>query len=274
MITRTNYWDHPAVSQSKLKDLDPPALYFARHIAKTVPGKDTAAMRKGRALHAALLEPESFDARFPVFEGKLQTAASKAEYAQLDGVASRLDGCALRDINGDGGDLADIRAMVESIRRHPRASKLVSAAIPGTTEQPYEWGDPITGITCKMRLDFAVDIGGECALVDVKKTTEGGTKTEAIERSIWNFGLHLQAAHYTAGARVVGLDPRMYLLLFVEDSAPFCTRVVRLDQSAIDRGHSLRSARLDLLATCIAKNRWPGHADDLVETVGLPRWAA
>lgn len=273
-ITRTNYWDHPWVSQSKLKDLDPPALYYAKHIAKTVPQKDTAAMRKGRALHALLLEPESFDVRFPVFEGELRTAAAKAEYAQIGGAASMLDGCPMRDIKGDGGDLADIRAMVESIRRHPRASKLVDNLVVGSAEQPIAWEDPTTGIGCKARLDFIAKVGDSLALVDVKKTAEGGTKTDAIERAIWNYGYHLQAAHYRAGARANGFHVDSALLIFVEDAAPFCVRVVQLDGEAISRGESLRMARLDLLATCIADRRWPGPANDLVETVGLPRWAA
>jgi hypothetical protein len=60
--TMINYFDNPAISQSKLKDLKrSPRHFWAKHVAADrVPDIETDAMRFGKAVHTCLFEHQLF----------------------------------------------------------------------------------------------------------------------------------------------------------------------------------------------------------------------
>jgi hypothetical protein len=261
-IDRVSYWDHPGESQSKLKDLDPPALYFAKHVAKTVPQDDTAALRQGRALHALTFEPDDFAHRFPIFVGEKRSNDDKARFADMDQRAARLDGCVLREKDAD-----DVRGMANALRSDKYAAGLLAKV--DRAEFPIEWECSTTGLLCKARID-ALAMGGDVA-IDLKSTTNGEAKMFA--KAIHSYGYSIQAAHYLAGIEATtGKRPAHYLLLVVESSAPYLVAHYRLGQRSIEKGERERLRLLDLLAECRATNAWPSYTQGFQE-IDEPEWA-
>lgn len=263
MITRATYWDHPGVSQSMLKELDrSPWHYHERYVARTVPEVDKVSLRRGRAIHALVFEPEDFDRRFPTFYGEKRSAEDKARFAAMDEAAAALDGCALRE-----GDAADVRGMAAALRADRYVASLLERVM--AAELPIEWECQTTGTHCKARLD-ALAFGGD-AVIDLKSTANGSR--EAFAKSIHNFGYALQAAHYLAGIEArTGKRPSHYLLVVVESEPPHAVAHYRLGARSIEAGERERIRLLDLLAECRDRDHWPAYTQGF-EDLEMPDWA-
>ena len=258
-ITRSNYWTHPGVSQSQLRDLArSPMHYHAKHVARTATTEETAAMRFGSAFHAAVLEPESF-----AFEYVVATWDARTKAGKEDRDAALASGAKI--LSAD--DMETISAMAAALRSDPLASRILDART--HTEHPIAWECPVTGVLCKGKPDACVSIGGSVSLVDLKTTTDADA--ESFARSIANFGYHVQAAHYCAGwsASVGTVDS--FTFIAIEKTAPYAIGVYELSADAMARGQTRRLALLDKLAECRSSNRWPGYQPT---TIDLPRWAA
>lgn len=262
-LTRTNYFDHPAVSQSSLKVLDKsPAHYHAEFVARTVPSKDTAALRRGTALHAMLFEADTFAERFPIFEGDKRTNEVKARYAELEARAASLGGCVIRE-----ADLVDLHAMIASLRANATIRHHLDRVV--ASEVPVVWTDPITGTECKAKLDAVTSDG---FVLDLKSTRDAAPS--AFAKSIYNFGYHIQQAQYTDAARVhLGAEPAGFALVVVEGSAPYVCAGYVLDDEAEARGRAKRIELLTRLQACRESNSWPAYHEGFA-TIGLPKWAA
>lgn len=255
----TEYLAAPGVSQSQLKDLAvSPLHYHARHVAKMAPRETTAAMRLGSALHALVLEPETFDSSYVVQTWDARTKAGKEE---------RDAALASGRVVLDGDDADDLRSMAAALMAHPVASRILAERV--HTEHPIFWTDADSGLRCKARLDAVSAIGSASAIVDLKSTTDASP--EGFARQVANLGYHVQAAHYLDGWRACGGDAETFVFVVVEKSAPYAVAVYELDTEALAIGDMKRRSLLDLLAECRRADRWPGYQ---TQTISLPRWAA
>lgn len=268
IVDRAQYWDHPGASQSKLKDFDrSPEIYFATHIAQTRKRETTEALRVGRALHALTLESDTFDERFPVFVGELRTKEAKAEFAALDAAAAKLDGCAIRDIQGDGKALADLRGMRDALYADRRSRALLEQVT--DAELPVAWTDEESGVLCKARFDALTPT----LVLDLKKTIDASE--HAIRKTIATYGYHLQGAHYLAAAEAhTGTRPEAFALLFVEPEPPYAVNVCILGAGVVERAESRRRDLLTRLAECQRTGVYPGYSDTIWTVDDLPPWAA
>ena len=107
--------------------------------------------------------------------------------------------------------------------------------------------------------------------VDLK--TSAGASPRKIERAVWDYGYHIQAAHYLEGMRVLGLakTPAM-AFIFVDKARPHLVNVVQLNHLALEAGaHYARQARL-IFAECQQSGVWPGWGDD-IQLIELPAYA-
>lgn len=259
MITRENYWTHPGVSQSQLRDLArSPMHYYAKHVARTAPVEETAAMRFGSALHMAVLEPEDYAKRYVVQDWDARTTAGKARRDSVIASGATVLG---------SDDAETIRAMAAALRNDPLASIILSAR--SHTEHPIEWEDETTGILCKARPDAVVTLNGRTSIVDLKTTADASP--ESFAKSIADFGYAVQGAMYLDGWRAAVGPADSFTFIAVEKGAPYAIGVYELDADSIERGRAKRTELLDKLATCRAENKWPGYAPAMI---GLPRWAA
>lgn len=111
-------------------------------------------------------------------------------------------------------------------------------------------------------IDFILDI----------KTAKCAQKN-AFSKSIFNFGLHIQAA--MALDALNSLNVREYqdfIFLVVESEPPYLTATYMLEPDAIEYG---RQIYLDVAKTyikCRDSNYWPSYNDE-IERIDIPGWA-
>jgi exodeoxyribonuclease VIII len=216
--------------------------------------EETPAMRFGSIVHRALLEPETFADSFYVKPEELKYSTK--------------DGKLWKEEHGDrpvldSTDYADLCGMLESVKSHPFAKRLIFG---GVGEQAIFVVDS-TGTLRKSRLDL-VTKGN--VLPDVK-ICDAIVTVEEFERRIHRYRYHVQAAYYLDNCRLLGLDKQTFMFLILERRPPYLVRCLQLMPEVIEYGRKLYQRDLQLYRNCIESNEWPGWGD-AYEDVGLPSW--
>jgi hypothetical protein len=256
------YHASPGVSNSMLSDLaKSPAHCWALHHNPARPErKATAAMRAGTLLHTLVLEPAEVPRRYIVApEGlDLRTKAGKDWKAQADG---------LEVLTAEQYLTAEQQA--DAIRAVPELAALLAS---GQSEVSCFWTDPATGLECRMRADWVHPLpDGRAIVLDLKTT--GDVSPEGFGRSVWSFGYHRQAAHYSAGfAAAAGVEVAAFLFGAVTNEYPFIAMAYMLADEDLQRGRAEVRRLLDLYAECTASNHWPAFGAG-VQLINLPAWA-
>lgn len=248
-----------AINWSSLKHLSrSPAHYLAHLLA---PGKDTAALKRGRAVHVAVLEPERFASLYSVWDGIRKGKDWEAFLA-----AERLAGREV--LTTKEYELA--KALAIAVRGDPVAARYVFGV---RTEQSITWthrrpeieGLPGYEMACKARLD-AVGTW----IVDLKTARDGSPS--AFGREVLRLEYHVQAAWYVDGYRAATGRELPWSWVVVEASAPHVVQVYQADQDVLELGRERYRELLDLLHACTKANHWPGYATSEMP-IQLPRWA-
>lgn len=250
------------VSNSVLKILrDKSPAHYRAYIDETDERVETPAMRFGTAYHCAVLEPEKFAETYAVAPhfGDLRTTAAKS--AKADWLIGNGDKIML-----SSDDATRIDGMLAALHAHPVAAGIIRSKT-AKREATLRWQDTRTGLTCKARADwwepgkFFMDL----------KTTEDASPAK-FARSILDYSYHVQHAHYCDGANALGERIGHYLILAQEKSAPYAVAVYHVDSFTEARGFELRERGMDIMADCLAKDRWPAYGDGIAE-ISLPAWA-
>ena len=252
-MTETEYRAHPGVNQSTLWEMRKSPAHY--RYALEHPETDTPALRMGKALHAAVLQPESFKKDYTVLPDHInrRTKAGQEEYLSM--LAA---GKTILTVE----EWARIEAMAQAIRTDAAAAELLTDC---RTEVPIFWDDQQTGIQCKARLD-AYKPG---IIVDVKSCESAATND--FLRKALHYGYDLQAAHYTRGAEAVFQqgEPEFFFVA-VEKAPPYAVNVLHASVTFIDRGAWRLIGFLEKLKHCRETGTWPGYGEhDLI----LPEWA-
>lgn len=164
-----------------------------------------------------------------------------------------------------------VKAMAEVIRQHPVASYLFNPDN-GDPEQTLIWQDHLTGIWRRARLDWLPATGpGRLIVADYKTTTNA--HPEAIQKAVYQYGYHQQAAWYLDGIRELGIaeQPAM-VFVFQEKTPPYLITAVDLDTAALRIGNARNRLAIEVYRDCVEAGVWPAHALD-IETISLPGWA-
>lgn len=228
-----------------------PLHYWQRHLSGEPPDTDTQAATVGRAIHCAVLEPRRFADTYAAMpdvdkrtkEGKAAVAEWGAANAGRIGLRPKDHACAV--------------AVAESVRKSPMASTLLSCE--GRQELSGYWTDGETGVRCRMRADFVPH--GQLFLVDLKSTENAGAR--AFARSAWNFGYHVQAAHYVAGWKAITGEVRSFAWAAWEKDPPYASAWYYADDDLLEAGEAERRRLLQVYADCLAKHEWPGYPQQL-----------
>lgn len=238
-----------------------PAHY--RH-AVTAVHEDSDAMRLGRAVHLAVLEPERFRASIAVWEeGPRRGKAWDAFCVEHRGVEI------LRQ-----ADYETCIAMQAAARADAVAARYLSG---GQSEVSVLWAHstpaqgalPAFNVDCKARPDFVAECG---ALVDLK--TSKDASPDAFGRSAFNLHYHAQAAWYVDGYEAATGIRLPFVLVTVEAGAPHVVTVYRVGEDILQLGRAEYRAALERLNQCRTDARWPGYALPGQELeLTLPRWA-
>lgn len=256
-IPFADYLAIEAVNHSTLRRMGDSALHYS-HAKAAPPTPPGDSMRIGSALHAWMLERERFAelvAIQPQFSGKGSVALREEWQAAHEGMTII-----------DGDEHAAVLGMGLAIGSHPEARKY--AAKPGQREVVVVWIDEATGLKCKARCDkFFPTIG---LGVDIKTTRDAGT--DAFEKSIADYGYHTQLAFYRRGMRAATKGETEFVIVAVENTAPYGCAVYDVDQDALKIGEKYCETWLARVAECQKSGEWPGYRQEVM-TIGLPRWA-
>ena len=247
-----------AVSPSQIKVLGRSALhYFDQFLAEDREKREqTDAMRRGTALHTAVLEPELWDSTIAVpphsFDRRTKVGRERAEVFEAESAGKLV-------LTPDDAD--DVRRMADAVRKHPAARFLLE--LPGRREASYTWVDPTTGLACKTRPDWHSD--SDFAVVDLKSTKDASRVEFA--RSIANLDYHVQAAW---NRRALGKE--RFLTIAVENTRPWAVAVYPASAAMLAAGERRIDRAMEQLAQCWRTGVWPGYGDLISEEIELPRW--
>ncbi len=247
-MTFADYCRIDAVNWSLLKEMGrSPAHYLYR---REHPREDTAAMRLGRAVHCAVLEPRQFARTFVVYDG-VRRGKAWEEFAAAHAADDVLSVT----------DYEQCQAIRDAVRANRDARRLLRK---GISEKTLTWTDRATRIPCKARVDRV----GHGFFVELK--TARSLDPHDFRRTCAQLAYHGQLAFYLRGLKANRRKSRPYLIA-VESAPPYDVIVYEPDEDFIWMGDELATELLARLKSCQRTRRWPGRATG-VQTLSLPGW--
>lgn len=260
--------DH--VRRTHLELLRKSARLYEHRVVNGNSEPETKALRLGRALHVAVLQPAEAE-RLLVREPAVrrQTNAGKAE---LRAWRSELPEGAIV-LSYDEQQL--VVRMADALRRDPLAGPLLERE--GETELPLRWTDPESGLPCKCMLDKYFETRDRAAVRVLDLKTTADPRPEEFAKSVAKYGYHRQDAMYRdAASRFAGGRPCSFIFLAVRSAPPFEVAVFDLDDQAVAIGRRQIRAALRQLADHAGagdwRSRWQG-VDARPTTLSLPAYA-
>jgi exodeoxyribonuclease VIII len=219
---------------------------------------ETPALKLGRLVHLASLEPLVFDKTVrlaPTWDGRTTEgkAIKKAFLATLKEGEEYLDQEEMDEVMS----IAEAaQAGIESIASaYPDAARLREQVVTGKHEGAFIKGRP----------DLILHHADGGAIIDIKTTMDASA--DSFSKDVAKYKYHLQAAFYLhmTGAK------RFYFVA-VEKKAPFDWAVYELDAEALESGKRMMTSACLTYRECNLYNNWPGYSKS-VQTITLPKWA-
>lgn len=258
-----DYHERPEISKSGLDIFHRSPLHFVNRQPM-----DSPALRLGSAVHEAILEPDLFAGRWPVWRGPSRaTKEGKAKWAdfQLEHRAALLAG-RLLEVKAGVDPMDQITAMADAVRAHPLLGPILDDE-ENAIEHSILWRDAETGVACRCRPDiWSVE---DACILDLKTTEDASPR--AFARSALTYRYHCQSAFYRSGAQAL-LDQdhdHRFIFAAVEKSPPYAVAVYEIDPTSTVIGEEEIRADLRRYAECLATGVWPGYPE-AAQTLELP----
>ncbi len=249
------YRKHPAVNKSTLWEMRKSPAHY--RYALDHPQPDTPALRFGRALHMAVLEPDAFTFHYvicPDIDRRTKAGREQWDMFQADNADREIISKADQDM---------IVGMYETV--WAAADKLLY----NTAEEiPVFWTDDVTGLRCKCRWDAMRNEEGNHYVIDLKTCADASTA--AFTKDALRYGYDVQAAHYLRAYRAMYGEHADFYFVCVEKTPPYAVNVIKASDSFIERGTWQLIDLLDKVKVCSTMQSWPGYGNS--EMV-LPEWA-
>lgn len=256
-ISFDDYKKAPGLNFHGLKEFyRSPAHYRVYRDESIVEKKETPAMRMGRLLHKATLEPELF----------LQTCVEGPEVSSKntkiwrDFVASHPG----KDVL-DAKDRNKLIGMSNAILGNKWASRMLHR---GKGERSLFVRDPETGVLLKARTDFlSAVING---IVDLKKCQDA--RFFQFRKSVRNYMYHCQAAFYLKVANLLNLEKEAFVLIAVEEEPPHGVVTYQLGRDTLITGENWVDAGIRSFAKAVHDKNWGCYLNPEVEVMDLEPW--
>lgn len=243
-MPEAEYHAHNAISKTGLWTLYKKTPYHYFYGEK----KETNAMRFGSAMHSAVLEPHSFDARY------LRAAENRRgnQWKDLCSEAEKAGKTALTFEEYD-----DALRLRDVVQKNALIHKITSGHT--LVEHSAFWQDDGIDVRCRPDLvNPSLKI-----MADLKSTTDASA-WEFAQRAT-DFGYHLQEAIYTHGWRKAnGCEIDAFVFITVESEPPFAHVVYELEPSAIQEGWLVYEKALSIYDNCLKTNKWPSYGEGIV----------
>lgn len=257
-LPENEYRAHPGFNASLLKEMRRSAAH-AHHSATN--NVDKPVFADGRAVHCAVLEPERFSQLYvpaPVVDKR--TTAGKQAWA---------DFCAEHEGKEvvSASDFDRYRYIRDAAYEHSGARNLLHLA--GYNEASLFGTDPGTGLLVKARFDKLLE--GQPLGLDLKTVQDASP--EAFAKAAWNFGWHIQDAHYDAvHEAAMGMPLDGFAFIAVEKEPPYQVGLYYLSDEDRRLARLHRDALLAQAGKCRESGIWPGYGDT-IQQISLPGWA-
>jgi len=220
------------------------------HLALTEEREDTPAMRWGRLIHLAILEPVKL-ARLPQWEGGKRAGKAWDAFVEESGGGEYL-------MPGELGKLETITAET----RRPLATMPPIVQ----TEVTVNWADPIC-LDCTARIDALLKGGGFLELKSSKSIQK-----DAFLSNAYKLGYHLQLGWYHHGLEVTERAGQVRVLL-VESVKPYKCACYDVSPELLRKGYEQAQAIAAAYRACESVNQFPGPYDDVTLQYELPAYA-
>ena len=216
--------------------------------------KQTKAMADGTAVHSFFLEKDKFNTDYVTKPAdiKLNTKVGK-EWAQEH------QGKIIIDFEFSNNLLEMEKSFMDSPAKLIYDNK-------GQTELSYFWDD-LQLVKGKCRPDWISDDGS--IVVDIKTTTDASPK--GFQKSISNWGYHLQLGWYIRGLRKLGLPAKEFIFIAIEKTPPFSVGVYRADQEMINFAMNKLDEIVPEINQALASQEFPDYTPEIT-SIGLPPW--
>lgn len=238
-------------------------MYRAQYIDKTIPWPEPSeAMLLGTAIHAALLEPEWFDANYvvsPKFDRRTTVGkADSAKWSQEHAGKTCIDLTAMQTVN--------------AVREAAMANRIVRTILeetpPEMREHTLAWDCPETGVPCKCRRD----INHPNMQADLKSLAVP-MSASAVARRVAEYGYHRQGAFYRVGEKMFTGDDKPFVFIFLGTKPPYSVGVFDIDADDLEFAHKQNMETLAEMERCRAYPLLytPAYATE-IQTLCLPKW--
>jgi hypothetical protein len=247
-ITNEEYHSLPSISATGLKTfLKSPAHYKASQENK----EDTPAFRAGRMIHSGVLEPETFNDHYAVFEGDRRTKVGKEDWQAIM----------------DEG-LEPIKADEMKIIEGCQIATQGMFPVGGKAELSFS--TVIDGVECRCRPDWLVDDQGVYRIYDLKTCQS----VEGIDSLFYKYGYHIQQVFYCMVLESLGMTvDREMQFVFVEKKPPFDVVVRTMDMALYDATEVIVRNALQRYKACLETDQWPGiEPDRKLKQAVCPSW--
>ena len=246
-----------ALRASALKLLDrSPAHYRA------APWSETPALRLGTAAHAAVLEPERFEADFAVWDRKTESGRSAPRSGKAWD-AFQADNAGKTFITE--AERAQAQAIAAAVRSDPTAMRYLSSGGPEVT---MLWD--LHGRRLKARADWITEVDREPVVVGLKTTRDCRPGPFGVQAA--RLGYHVQWAWYADGYKILtGKTPRM-IEVVVESTRPYSVATYHITDDVLDAGRDMIARLTGILDVCEQTGIWPGPVNGEMD-LELPPWA-
>lgn len=221
---------------------------------------DTKALIIGRAIHAAVLEPDRFAGTFVAAPDV--DRRTKVGRETWDAFVAETQGKVVMDAE----DLQHVQGMADAIGANNAACQVLNLE---GTELSLVWVEPETMLTCKGRPDsYTEKYGG--LLVDLKSCRSA--EPFKFRRDLWEQGYARQIAWYRHGLRLLGKDVGHCLIVAVEKEPPYGVMVYEIQSEVLDKLEYENIQLLHRYKHCQKHNIWPTYPE-VVISITLPDWA-
>jgi len=254
-----DYHNRDEISSTNVRD----ALKSGKHYFDRINGPaspSTRAMDEGSAVHACIGEPDIFAKEF-VFRPAGLNLNSK------DGRAWKKENEGKIILTSEFE--ASLKLIQNALRQSPAVDFYNSKGKANADiEKDFFWEIAGNNRGGKCRPDWISK--DRKTIVDLK-TTQAADKG-SFQRSIVNYGYHIQAAWYMWGVeQATGIKPEEFIFVVIEKTRPFGIGVYKADHEMLGLGSAECMKALELINEWEKKEQFPGYCDQ-IETITLPPW--
>lgn len=240
------YEEHEGIRRSDLWHIRKSPLHFKHHMEH--PDAKTDALRFGAAVHAFILEPETFDEHYLIApEVNRRTKAGREEWEQFENEC-RAWGKSWVTLS----EYELFKDMIWGLTQNELARDLLK----GKHEQEFYWNDDVTGEPCKCKVDCITEYNGKPYIVDYKTTDS--CDDGHFERSARKYGYQFQAGMYCEGLFQNTFIEYGFAFVAQEKTPPYASRVYICSEDYIKRGYDTFRELIGIYHDCKQTGNWYG----------------